>query len=957
MRTLAQGILAMAAAVVCFSMAIPLFADETRTHTSPGLGGYDVPFVPGGTYRSDVESPTDFFGWELGSRPLTHSEVMRYFAYVDENFSNAFLVEYAKSYEGRALVYLTISSEAHAKNLMDVRARIGKLADPRLLKNDAEAREIINTTPAVAWMAYGIHGDEVSSTDAAVQLAYQLIAGTDEQTRKIRDHVIVCIDPMENPDGRARWLKQMEQWNSAVPSPDTRSLNHTGVWPDGRGNHYLFDLNRDWFATVHPESRGKIEAILKWNPQFLLDCHEMGQLDTYLFSPPRPPFNPYMISQIHKWWDIYAKDQAAAFDRYGWSYYTREWNEELFPGYGSSWGIYIGAIGMLYEQSSTDGSLVKRPDGTITTFRESVHHQFASSMANLTTTALRREELLQDYYDEKKRAVGLSSPGGGSRGVGAFVFPKTENEGRYHRFATTVQRQNIEVGVTTEDFRLGKATSSTGGEVSRKAISKGALIIKLNQPLRALIEAIMTFDIPLPTDFLVTERKELLKRNDSRLYENTGWSLALGYNLESYFTPAIPRVKTTAYVASDREAGLVGESAAFGYAIDNTDDRSMNLLARLFENGYQVWCARKPFQVDGRKFGPGSLLIKKHANPGIEEAALVDLARSEGVNIYAVNTALGDKLADLGGKEFALLERPRIALVAGQKVSNYGFGAAWHLLDSRIGYPSSTLDITTLRDRNVDLRKYNVIVMPDISKPGDYKHFLGKAGTNKLKTWVKDGGTLIAIGNGSAFLADTSVALSSVRLRSQVLSDLDAYEMSLEWMKAAENPDVDSLELWGAKSNEFSLDKDEPDEPDLEFRKHQDDLARRLRPRGTILAVVLDGEHWLTFGERSPMPVMFSSSNAFLAKSHQRRPNQNAVEVPVRFAGEDRLRLSGLLWPEARRRWSETAYATRESSGKGQIILFAYPPNFRAYFHGGERLLLNAMVLGPGFGTRELVEW
>ena len=105
------------------------------------------------------------------------------------------------------------------------------------------------------------------------------------------------------------------------------------------------------------------------------------------------------------------------------------------------------------------------------------------------------------------------------------------------------------------------------------------------------------------------------------------------------------------------------------------------------------------------------------------------------------------------------------------------------------------------------------------------------------------------------------------------------------------------------------------------------------------------------------MPVMFSSRYAYLAKSHKRRPGQNAVEVPIRFAQEDRLRLSGLLWPEARSRWSETAYATRESSGKGQIILFAYHPNFRAYFHGGERLLLNAMFLGPGLGTRERAEW
>jgi hypothetical protein len=206
------------------------------------------------------------------------------------------------------------------------------------------------------------------------------------------------------------------------------------VWPYGRGNHYLFDLNRDWFATVNPESRAKIKTILEWNPQFFTDCHEMGPLNTYLFSPPREPFNPFMISQIHKWWKVFAGDQAAWFDRYGWSYYTRDWNEEFYPGYGSSWGIYIGAIGMLYEQAGVDGSLVKRRDGTVMTFRESVHHQFTSSLANIVTVADNRQALLEDYYKEKKSAVGGKvGKSGKNRTVPAggrmYLFPRPTSRG------------------------------------------------------------------------------------------------------------------------------------------------------------------------------------------------------------------------------------------------------------------------------------------------------------------------------------------------------------------------------------------------------------------------------------------------------------------------------------------------------------------------------------------------
>ena len=305
----------------------------------------------------------------------------------------------------------------------------------------------------------------------------------------------------------------MTSWNGVVPSTDIASMQHRGVWPYGRTNHYLFDLNRDWFALVHPESRARCRGILRWYPQFLVDAHEMGPLNTYLFSPPREPFNPFMITQIHKWWDIVAMDQAAAFDKYGWSYYTREWNEEFYPGYGSSWGIYIGAIGMLYEQAGVDGSQVKRKDGTIMAYRETIHHQFISSMANLTTVATNRKELLQNYYDEKKnaiagRAIGTSPKMG--RGA-AFIFPATDNKSRLERFAQILTMQKIEVEVATKSFKLSKLESSTRESVKSMNLPEGTLIVRVNQPMRALLQAILTFDIRISTKFLESQRKELRK--------------------------------------------------------------------------------------------------------------------------------------------------------------------------------------------------------------------------------------------------------------------------------------------------------------------------------------------------------------------------------------------------------------------------------------------------------------
>jgi hypothetical protein len=267
-------------------------------------------------------------------------------------------------------------------------------------------------------------------------------------------------------------------------------------------------------------------------------------------------------------------------------------------------------------------------------------------------------------------------------------------------------------------------------------------------------------------------------------------------------------------------------------------------------------------------------------------------------------------------------------------------------------YPTTTLEAASLP--RMDLRKYNVIVLPNTwGGPGVYKRLVGKEGAKKLKEWVQAGGTLVAFGSGAAFLADTTVALSSVRQKRQVLGKIDRYDWNLDQMKAAESSELDSLDLWEPKAKEKKEDEkktgDKPAAPGLEELKKKDAVALKLRPRGAILAAALDPQHWLAFGERSPVPAMVYTGYVYLAGDN--------VQVAARYETKERLRLSGLLWPEARERWSETAYATREGKGNGQIILFAGTPNFRAYFHGGERLLLNAIFLGPGFGTRPALDW
>lgn len=940
-------VLCLALFSVSPSLAAGVDLQADRVEPAPGLGGYDAPFWPDGTYRPEVKSPDDFLGYPLGSTPVPHADIVRYFQYLDQ-FPDAELHSYGETYEGRPLLYLVVASDANASRLSEIRDHCARLADPRLLKKGESVRDLIAHTPAVAWLAYGIHGDELSSDDAALELAYQMVAGTDAATRHILDNCVVIIDPAENPDGRTRWLAQMTAWNSVVTSHDIQSMSHTGMWPYGRTNHYLFDLNRDWFAQVHPESRGKTRAMLEWMPHYVLDCHEMGPLDTYLFSPPREPFNPYLTSYIRKWWDRVAHDQARTFDRFGWSYYTREWNEELYPGYGSSWGCYTGAVGVLFEQAGVDGSQVKRLDGTIMTYRETVQHQFVGSMSNLTTVADGREELLTDYARQKADNL-RARPA-------AFVFLAGANRTRLDRLVDRLERQEIEVLRATRPFRISRAHSWDGTDARNVAVPAGSAIVRTNQPMKQLIEAILTFDVRLPTRFLETEKKEALARNDSRLYDTTGWSLSLAYGLDAYHVDGAVDAPAEPYVVQPRTGSLTDENARIGFVFDGRDDRAFELLARLFEHDVHVWCATKPFKTGDAEFPRGSFLIRRAGNPGLDVSMLRDLAQHAGVDLVGVDYGLaGPTHADPGGNDFELLTPPRIALVAGTGINAYDFGAVWHLLDSRFRARVSTLDVG--RVARSDLSKYNVVFLPDnYGGPGGYKELLGKDGVEKLKTWVAAGGTLIAEGGGAALLADTSVALSSARMRRQVLKDLPKYAASLAEAREAVSPHVDSLSLWEGRAKKAGKEgaaededtTDESPEDALDAVKRADEKARKLAPRGAIVGVDVDGEQWLGFGCSPTVPVLLDTDRAYLTQ---------ATLVAGRFAPADRLRLSGLMWEDARARWGESVYAERDARDSGQVIIFATLPDFRGYYYAAERMLLNALILGPGLGTRAHVAW
>jgi hypothetical protein len=707
----------------------------------------------------------------------------------------------------------------------------------------------------------------------------------------------------------------------------------------------------------------------------------MGAFDTYLFSPPREPFNPYMTPQLLKWWDRFAQDQAEAFDRYGWSYYTREWNEEWYPGYGSTWALYTGAVGILYEQAGNEGTVIKRPDGTVVDYGEAVHHQHVSSIANVLTAARNREALLADYAAQRESAVSLGANGM----VKAFLFPPGDDPQRTRRLMETLLLQGIEVHEATGPVTARALRDPWGNSWSSKTLPPGTYVVSLNQPEARVARTIMDFHLQMPDSFLASEREHLERKKGSRLYEITAWAVTLAYGIPVYWAGQVPQGSLERVTSFNPPAGgLENPEAEYGYVMDGSSDASVRAVARLLSEGFVVRTGLEEFAVEDHTYPRGSFLMRRDANPDELSGRLDEICRGLGVTARGVSTARVTLGPDLGGNRFRALAEPRIAVLAGDPVSLTSIGCLWYLLDHEMEMRVSLL--TTNRVRNSDLGKYNVIVLPRVwGGPSGYRRYLGESGTAKLRSWVESGGTLIAIGSGAAFLADSSAHMSAVRLRRDVVGKYPPpiWGLSLEAAKeiglfqaTGVNLQKEEGETVAATIPTTGLGIPGPGSPILgsgalpfagggrsvwtpppakapllsdEEWGEVDERMRRFRPQGAYLRVDMDPDHWLTAGLPEKVPTIISGSYAFMARE--------PVRTVARFAAPESLHVAGLVWPEAAARLAHTAFMTREGLGRGQVILIAAAPYFRAYHHAVKRLFLNAAVLGPGMGTARTVPW
>ena len=198
--------------------------------------------VPNTSYDPAIPTLEAVTGHAPGAAITTPDDIGRYLqALVKAAPDRTKLVQYATSWEGRPLHYLVVGSRERIARLDDIRRGVQTLA-----AGDGAADRLIADLPVIVWLIHGVHGNEISSSDAALAEAYYLLAarGNADADLTMRD-ALVIIDPMQNPDGRQRFLTQNLLGQGVGPDPNPQSAEHDEPWPGGRVNHYLFDMNRD----------------------------------------------------------------------------------------------------------------------------------------------------------------------------------------------------------------------------------------------------------------------------------------------------------------------------------------------------------------------------------------------------------------------------------------------------------------------------------------------------------------------------------------------------------------------------------------------------------------------------------------------------------------------------------------------------------------------------------------
>ncbi len=682
------------------------------------LSGLVLLLLAAGAFAQGLQSPEQYMGYKIGTRYTRHHKIVEYFRAVAQAKPEMVKLEkYGETNEGRELMLAFIASPENLQKLETIRNNNLGFAG---LSSSKSATE---TAPAIVWLSYNVHGNETSSSEAALMTLWALVDPNNAQSKEWLQNTVVVMDPCINPDGRDRYVNWFNGAVGTAYNPDPAAREHAEPWPGGRSNHYNFDLNRDWAWQTQVESQQRIKKYNQWMPQIHVDFHEQGINEPYYFAPAADPLHEVITPWQRDFQVMIGKNNARYFDKNGWLFFTKERFDLLYPSYGDTYPVYNGAIGMTFEQGGgpRGGLGVINEDGDTLTLLDRATHHYTTGLSTIETASRNKQKLLDEfkkYFDDGQA---------GKIGEYKTYVMTSKDENKIKAVIKLLDQNGIAHGsLTNKNFRgLNYFTGKDDAFVDEGY----HVAVSAYQPRSVMAKVLL-------------EPKTVV--TDSNTYDITAWSVPYAYGVKGYAVKEKLEVST-----ASKLIGVLNEAkSAYGVLIPYQSFNAAKALAYMLKNGIKVRFAEKPFVYGGRNFDRGTLIVLKTSNPANWNTVANEACRLNNLQPVAVETGFMDKGTDFGSPDVKIISGAlKVAMLTGDQTSSLSAGEVWHFFEKQLDYPITLLNAADLA--RINIRNYQVLILPD----GSYRILNDKSVSDKLKDFVRSGGKLIALDNAVNLMA------------------------------------------------------------------------------------------------------------------------------------------------------------------------------------------------------------